>query len=277
VLRHDDLGLRGIVLGLLRVTGTSGCRLQLRLKPSLAVSVFTFGEHSGPSVATLRIDHQRFDARCELFGTVPVRSGALRDWRPYRELLRVGLELVLDRCKVSTVLGILADSLTELDLGAVLVGASGEVLYCNRLGMELRATHDGEAGSMPALAQVIASAGERQDRQLAIRIGARHWLLAVQPVRLGEDTGIHVGLLKPTCLPDAETIQARLTQYRITPRQAQVLALVVGGARAKEVAVRLGITEYTVKDHLKHAYARLDIASRGQLLARLAASGVALT
>jgi len=60
-----------------------------------------------------------------------------------------------------------------------------------------------------------------------MRIGARHWLLAVQPVRLGVDSGIHLGLLKPTDLPDAARIQARLAEYRITPRQAQVLALVV--------------------------------------------------
>ena len=42
-----------------------------------------------------------------------------------------------------------------------------------------------------------------------------------------------------------------------TPRQIEIAHLVVQGASSKEIGVRLGITESTVKNHLSVMYKRL--------------------
>ena len=50
----------------------------------------------------------------------------------------------------------------------------------------------------------------------------------------------------------------------LSPREAQVLRLVVEGLLNKQIASRLGITERTVKAHLTSAYQRIGVADRTQ-------------
>ncbi len=50
----------------------------------------------------------------------------------------------------------------------------------------------------------------------------------------------------------------------LSPREAQVLRLVVEGLLNKQIAARLGITERTVKAHLTSAYQRIGVADRTQ-------------
>ena len=50
----------------------------------------------------------------------------------------------------------------------------------------------------------------------------------------------------------------------LSPREADVLRLVVEGLLNKQIAQRLGITERTVKAHLTSAYQRIGVADRTQ-------------
>jgi DNA-binding NarL/FixJ family response regulator len=50
----------------------------------------------------------------------------------------------------------------------------------------------------------------------------------------------------------------------LSPREADVLRLVVDGLLNKQIAQRLGITERTVKAHLTSAYQRIGVADRTQ-------------
>jgi DNA-binding NarL/FixJ family response regulator len=50
----------------------------------------------------------------------------------------------------------------------------------------------------------------------------------------------------------------------LSPREAQVLRLVVDGLLNKQIASRLGITERTVKAHLTSVYQRIGVADRTQ-------------
>jgi DNA-binding NarL/FixJ family response regulator len=49
---------------------------------------------------------------------------------------------------------------------------------------------------------------------------------------------------------------------RLTPREAELLSLLAGGYRNKELASMLGIKEQTVKMHLYRVYQKLDVSSR---------------
>ena len=50
----------------------------------------------------------------------------------------------------------------------------------------------------------------------------------------------------------------------LSPREADVLRLVVAGLLNKQIAARLGITERTVKAHLTSAYQRIGVSDRTQ-------------
>jgi DNA-binding NarL/FixJ family response regulator len=50
----------------------------------------------------------------------------------------------------------------------------------------------------------------------------------------------------------------------LSPRETEVLRLVVEGLLNKQIAARLGITERTVKAHLTSAYQRIGVADRTQ-------------
>ena len=55
-----------------------------------------------------------------------------------------------------------------------------------------------------------------------------------------------------------------------TPRQRQIMRLLIKGARTKEAASELGVSEHTVRMHLDRAMRRHQARSRAQLAAQFA-------
>ncbi|HEX5842495.1 MAG TPA: response regulator transcription factor [Pseudomonas sp.] len=54
-------------------------------------------------------------------------------------------------------------------------------------------------------------------------------------------------------------------QHQLTPREREVARLVASGDTNKEVARQLGLSERTIKDHLTHIFAKLELHDRVQL------------
>ncbi|WP_428311503.1 response regulator transcription factor [Hydrocarboniphaga sp.] len=52
------------------------------------------------------------------------------------------------------------------------------------------------------------------------------------------------------------------TADALTGRETEVLQLVVGGASNREIAGRTGVSENTIKFHLKNVFSKLDVSSR---------------
>jgi DNA-binding NarL/FixJ family response regulator len=66
------------------------------------------------------------------------------------------------------------------------------------------------------------------------------------------------------------------TLLRLSPRQEQVLSLIADGLTDKEIAVRLGLQQRTVRTHLERLYARHGLHNRaGALTIWLRSRGVA--
>ncbi len=60
----------------------------------------------------------------------------------------------------------------------------------------------------------------------------------------------------------------------LTDREREVLAAVARGERSKEIALRLGISERTVKAHLASIYGKLGVDSRAGAIAAAAQRGL---
>lgn len=54
----------------------------------------------------------------------------------------------------------------------------------------------------------------------------------------------------------------------LAERESQITAMICQGLRNKEIAWRLGISEYTVENHLRRIYRKLGIHNRAALVAR---------
>ena len=61
--------------------------------------------------------------------------------------------------------------------------------------------------------------------------------------------------------------QARLVrEYKLTKRQAEVMTLLMQGKTYKAVGGVLGVSENTVRSHVKKIYAKVRVTSRMELL-----------
>jgi FixJ family two-component response regulator len=71
---------------------------------------------------------------------------------------------------------------------------------------------------------------------------------------------------------EAEAMRARLDT--LTPRELEIMRCVLTGALNKQIAVRLGIAEKTVKVHRGRVMAKLEVDSVAELVRACAAAGV---
>jgi ATP/maltotriose-dependent transcriptional regulator MalT len=92
------------------------------------------------------------------------------------------------------------------------------------------------------------------------------------------EQGIHAryaaDLLAMLGADETRPILVPQTGETLTPREVEVLRLVVAGYSNREIAEQLVISEWTVKSHLTKNYRKLDVSSRTQAIVRARALGL---
>ena len=68
-------------------------------------------------------------------------------------------------------------------------------------------------------------------------------------------------------------VPAKDKVLRLSPRERQVMVLLLGGDSIKEVSGRLQLSEHTVGDYVKEIYRHFSVNSRAELLAHFIAGG----
>jgi len=62
--------------------------------------------------------------------------------------------------------------------------------------------------------------------------------------------------------PEAESSDSENLDIILTPREKEVLGLVATGLSNKEIAVKLFLSDKTIKTHLRNIYKKLDVNDR---------------
>jgi DNA-binding NarL/FixJ family response regulator len=111
--------------------------------------------------------------------------------------------------------------------------------------------------------------------QRALEAGARGYLLKSMPPREMVDAIRQVHAGRKRIPPEiAAHVAEHLSEEALTAREIEVLRLVAGGNRNKDIAERLFISEETVKVHVKHAMGKLGASDRTQAVAIAVRRGI---
>jgi DNA-binding CsgD family transcriptional regulator len=134
----------------------------------------------------------------------------------------------------------------------------------------------GSALELPAVVHAVArraltrgSSDQETRPSASVRLTSGGWLslhAATLRPNLTDETAVAV-TLAPTTVAELEPLQLAL--HDLTPREREVAQLLTRGATNDEIARSLWISRHTVKDHVKAVYAKLGVASRAELSAKL--------
>ncbi len=197
-------------------------------------------------------------------------------------IIRQGLRLILETEEQFELVGEAADGAEAVRLCAELNPAV--VLMDLRMpGMDGLTAIERIRLAQPEVAVVILTTFNEDDLMMrGLRLGARGYLLkdtdretlfnTIRAASRGET------LLKPDILRRVLASTGGTggvpAEAELTEREQEVLAGVARGERSKEIAVRLGISERTVKAHLASIYSRLGVDSRAAAIAVAAQKGL---
>ncbi|HEY1275711.1 MAG TPA: response regulator transcription factor [Thermoleophilaceae bacterium] len=126
----------------------------------------------------------------------------------------------------------------------------------------------------PAIEVLILTASEREsDLYAALRVGAAGYLLKDMPPRELLDAVLEAGRGEPRIAPAmasrmlADMEGGENPLEALSDREREVLALLAGGLRNREIAERLVISEPTVKTHVRHVLEKLRARNRAEAAA----------
>jgi NarL family two-component system response regulator YdfI len=198
-------------------------------------------------------------------------------------IIRQGLRLILETQEGFEMVGEAADGAEAVRLCAEL--HPEVVLMDLRMpGMDGLTAIEQLRKEQPGIAVVILTTFNEDDLMMrGLRLGAKGYLLkdtdretlfnTIRAASRGE-TLLRPEIMRRVLAQGSETGAIAATKTDLTERELEVLRRVAQGERSKEIALRLGITERTVKAHLASIYSRLGVDSRAAAIAVAAQRGI---
>jgi len=132
-----------------------------------------------------------------------------------------------------------------------------------------------ERGGAPAIVFVSGRADVPMSVE-AMKGGAVEFL--VKPVDAAQlIAAVHAAMEKDRVLRDARAGRAQVEKRlaTLTPREAQVMSLVVTGKLNKQIAAELGAAEKTIKVHRARVMRKMEVGSVAELVQAVARVGIA--
>ena len=188
--------------------------------------------------------------------------------------LEVAIATGLRAAVLSSIVG--AGLRVDLEPAVLVIDAGGEVRQATAASVARVAELGSALGArLPTpIAAVVASArsmrGEASDGLVSYvrtrdRDGAWLTIRAAQLSGIGPNDGDVAVTIRRA--DEADLLTLLIDAYGLTAREREVVRAVVVGAGTAEIASTMGISAYTVQDHLKAAFAKTGVSNRRELAA----------
>jgi DNA-binding CsgD family transcriptional regulator len=83
----------------------------------------------------------------------------------------------------------------------------------------------------------------------------------------GSEIGNTALLIQPASASDVAPLL--MQAYELSPREEELTRLIAQGAGTAEIATRMHLSRHTVRDYIKSIFEKVDVSSRGELVAKL--------
>ncbi|WP_296172536.1 LuxR family transcriptional regulator [uncultured Brevundimonas sp.] len=147
-----------------------------------------------------------------------------------------------------------------------------DVMWMNEAARGLR--DEGEAFEMcdgrltPRSAIIVGLVAAARPEEAGCAVvpgeGGRHWVAWAREVCAAPDALIGLTLQRAR---SEIRFQALIENHLLTPSEGRIIEMLLAGAETGRVAQALDISIETLRTHLKHAYQKLGVRSRGELFA----------
>jgi DNA-binding CsgD family transcriptional regulator len=111
-------------------------------------------------------------------------------------------------------------------------------------------------------------AGRGAESYLRVRSSTGQWLSIWGSIMDGDtgNDGVSI-VIQPA--PTSDIARILSLAYGLSPREQQVLQLVISGTASAAIAAQLQVSPHTVQSHLKSLFAKFAVKSRGQLVSKI--------
>jgi DNA-binding CsgD family transcriptional regulator/PAS domain-containing protein len=278
----DDPDIRRLLELAVLATGASWAELELRLDTG-GFKRFTNGAVAGPGVS-LDLSADGFGATLQLGLESTPEARAVG-------MLSFSLEKTMSCRRYREQISLLRGALDTTTSAVLMFDKSGGIVYANPPADRLlaRQTEDGlavesgEESCEPLVSYLCSKAehfatgsdsGAPWTGTLTLSDGTT---LACEILRVeteGKHSSIKVlALLQPVPSLSRLCLDSFCTRHRLSPREQDVVRLLLEGLTTNGIADRLNISLHTVRDHLKRLYRKTRVRSRSELLSLLSTAG----
>ena len=204
--------------------------------------------------------------------------------RVMTELLAISLDQTLECVKLRGQVALLRGALDTTSSSVFLFDDRGDIIYANPpadrfLSLQTEDQLMAEIKDEPrqplftllcSLVGKVASAGigaESWKGMVSIADGSVMACEVTRIVESGDDgQGAVLALMQPVESNSALRVDALASSHGLSPREQEVVGLLIQGQTTAAMADQLGISPHTVRDHLKHLYRKTGTSSRSELL-----------
>lgn len=180
-------------------------------------------------------------------------------------LMRVGLATILN---AEPDMQVIAEAETGGQAVALYKQHQPEVMLVDLLMPELSGVEITQAvrSEFPRARIVLLTGSDtNEDIYRALKAGAQAYLWkSIRPAELVQALRDVAAGRRVVPAAVAQKLAERLPQSDLTPRELDVLRLIVRGLANKEIATELRLSETTVKTHVANLLAKLDVEDRTQ-------------
>lgn len=279
----DDLGFHEILEFFVAAEKLAWAELEIQSRRTGVTRTLKFGRRTDPADSVQLVTDKDTRAILTIAKDSPATTKSL-------DLLATSIRREQHRLRLLAESTLLRGALDATTAAVLLFGPDGNIVFANRPADELisRQTEDelsvdwNNEGPQPLFGLLCNQVGRLLDGSRSqpwrhrftasdgTEFNAELMVLEADTRSLGR---VVLAILRKLGQPPDRLVSDFVAHHRLSPREGDVLRLLVQGHDTAELADHLGISPHTVRDHLKNVFRKTSSRSRSELLGSLTGVG----